>query len=80
MEKFRIIYRLDEVQRRRGGKNTKQRQRQNTAAENKNGGKTIERLHPFTESFSFFFLTSATCYQHKEKRPDVYEQNQHNIL
>jgi hypothetical protein len=62
-----------------GKKNTKQRQRQNTAAENKNGGKTIERLHPFTESFSFF-LTSATCYQHKEKRPDVYEQNQHNIL
>jgi hypothetical protein len=32
-------------------RNTKQRQVQNMAAENKNSGKTIERLHPFTECF-----------------------------
>lgn len=30
-------------------RNMKQRQRQNMTAENKNGGKEIERLHPFTE-------------------------------
>jgi hypothetical protein len=30
-------------------RNTKRRQRQNMAAENKYGGKAIERLHPFTE-------------------------------
>jgi len=41
-------------------RNTKQRQRQNMAAENKNGGKTIERLHPFTECFFFQPAQTAT--------------------
>jgi len=30
-------------------RNTKQRQRKNMAAENKCGGKAIEKLHPYTE-------------------------------
>lgn len=60
-----IKYREEEENR-----DTKQRQRQNMAAGNKNGGKTIERLHSFTD---FFFLTNANCYRHKEKRQDVYE-------